>query len=113
MEGGAGSMARQIADGLGDGVHLRTPVRAITQRDDRVVVEADELSVSARHAIVSVPPRSPWRSHSIRCSQRTGERCTPTRWPDRSRRPSSCTTSRSGGQTASAARVRSPVRSAR
>jgi monoamine oxidase len=56
VEGGAGSIATQIADGLGNGVHLRTPVRAITQRDDHVVVEADEASVSARHAIVSVPP---------------------------------------------------------
>jgi monoamine oxidase len=56
VEGGAGSIATQIADGLGAGVHLRTPVRVITQRDDRVVVEADEVSVSARHAVVSVPP---------------------------------------------------------
>jgi monoamine oxidase len=37
-------------------VRLNTPVRAITQREDRVLVVADEVSVSARHVVVSVPP---------------------------------------------------------
>jgi monoamine oxidase len=56
VEGGAGSMARRMADDLGDGIHLRAPVRAISQRDDHVVVEAGELSVSARRVVVTAPP---------------------------------------------------------
>jgi monoamine oxidase len=54
--GGAGSIAEGIADGLGDAVRLNAAARAITQREDRVLVVADEVSVSARHAVVSVPP---------------------------------------------------------
>jgi len=56
VEGGLGSIARRIADALGGSVRLGTPVRAITQRDDRVLVAGDELEVSARRAVVSVPP---------------------------------------------------------
>ena len=37
-------------------VHLNAPVRSITQRRDHVVVEAGDLTVSARHAVVTVPP---------------------------------------------------------
>ena len=37
VEGGAGSIARKVADELDD-VRLRTPVRSITQRSDSVVV---------------------------------------------------------------------------
>jgi monoamine oxidase len=56
VEGGAGSIAQRMATTLGDSVRLSAPVRSITQRHDGVVVEADGLSVSARHAVVSVPP---------------------------------------------------------
>ncbi|HEV3227033.1 MAG TPA: FAD-dependent oxidoreductase [Acidimicrobiales bacterium] len=56
VEGGAGSIARRMADELGDAVRLNSPVRTITHRDDRVVVDADEVSVTARHAVVAVPP---------------------------------------------------------
>ncbi|MEY2437575.1 MAG: monoamine oxidase, partial [Acidimicrobiaceae bacterium] len=56
VDGGAGSIAQQIADGLGDAVHLSTPVRSITQHADHVVVEAGDLAVSARDAVVTVPP---------------------------------------------------------
>jgi monoamine oxidase len=56
VEGGAGSMARLMADALGDAIHLRAPARSITQHDDHVVVEADDLVVAARHAVVAVPP---------------------------------------------------------
>src|SRR5437660_5582834 len=56
VEGGAGSIAQRVADALGDAVRLSTPVRSITQRNDHVVVGADDLAVSARHAIVAVPP---------------------------------------------------------
>jgi monoamine oxidase len=45
-----------MADELGDAVRLSTPVRTITQHDDRIVVEGGDVSVSARHAVVSVPP---------------------------------------------------------
>ncbi|MDQ1449356.1 MAG: monoamine oxidase [Actinomycetota bacterium] len=56
VEGGAGSIAQRVADDLGDAVRLRAPVRSIAQRDDHVVVEAGDITVSARHAVVTVPP---------------------------------------------------------
>ena len=36
VDGGAGSIARRIADELGDAVRLNAPVRSITQHDDHV-----------------------------------------------------------------------------
>jgi monoamine oxidase len=54
--GGAGSIARRVADDLGAAIHLNTPVRAVTQRDEHVLVESAALTVSARHAVVAVPP---------------------------------------------------------
>jgi monoamine oxidase len=56
VDGGFGSMARLMADELGNAVHLRAPVQTILQRDDRVVVTADELAVSAAQVVLSVPP---------------------------------------------------------
>jgi monoamine oxidase len=63
VAGGAGSIARRVADALGTAIHLSAPVRAIRQKADHVVVEAapdaspgDAVAVSARHAIVTVPP---------------------------------------------------------
>jgi monoamine oxidase len=56
VEGGAGSIARLMADELGDAIHLSAPARSITQHDDHVVVGTDDLVVSARHAVVAVPP---------------------------------------------------------
>src|SRR5579862_6129655 len=56
VDGGAGSIAQRIAAELGDAVRLHAPVRSITQRDDRVDVAGDELTVSARHAVVTAPP---------------------------------------------------------
>jgi monoamine oxidase len=56
VEGGAGSIAERVADALGDSVRLHAPVRSITQRSDHVVVDAGDLTVSARHAVVTVPP---------------------------------------------------------
>ena len=56
VDGGAGSIAQRLADELGDAVHLNTPVRSIAQRDDHVEITADELTVGASHAIVSIPP---------------------------------------------------------
>lgn len=57
IDGGAGSIAQRIAHTLGDSVHLNAPVRSITQHDDHVVVEGNDLTVSARHAVVTVPPQ--------------------------------------------------------
>jgi monoamine oxidase len=54
--GGAGSIAQRVADALGTVIRLGTPVRAIRQTADRVVVEGTGASVSARRAIVTVPP---------------------------------------------------------
>ena len=56
VEGGAGSIAQRVADALGEAVHLNAPVRSITQHEDHVLVDADALTVSARHAVVTVPP---------------------------------------------------------
>ena len=56
VEGGAGSIARRVADELGASLRLSTPVRAIRQADDHVLVAGDEVTVLARDAVVSVPP---------------------------------------------------------
>lgn len=56
VNGGAGSIAQRIADQLGASIRLRTPVRAVTQRDDRVLVAGDDVTVTARSVVVSVPP---------------------------------------------------------
>lgn len=56
VDGGAGSIARRMADELGDAVRLNAPVRSISQREDRVVVETDDLVVSAPHAVAAIPP---------------------------------------------------------
>ncbi len=55
IEGGAGSIAARVADDLGDAIHLSSPVRSVAQRDDRVVVESDDLVVSAPHAVSAIP----------------------------------------------------------
>ena len=56
VEGGLGAIPRRMADELGDAVRLQAPVRTITQGDERVVVDAEGVSVSAAHAVVAVPP---------------------------------------------------------
>jgi monoamine oxidase len=56
VEGGAGSIAQRVADALGDAVRLNAPARSIRQREDHVLVDAGDLTVSARHAVVAVPP---------------------------------------------------------
>jgi monoamine oxidase len=56
VDGGAGSIARRVAEELGDSVRLGAPVRSIAQRSDRVLVEADGVSVTARRVVVTVPP---------------------------------------------------------
>jgi monoamine oxidase len=56
VDGGAGSIAQRVAAELGDAVRLAAPARSITQVDDHVVVTSDALTVSARRAIVAIPP---------------------------------------------------------
>ena len=56
IEGGAGSIAQRVAADLGGAVHLSAPVRSIEQRDDEVSVRCDAFDVTARAAIVTVPP---------------------------------------------------------
>ncbi|MGQ0831211.1 MAG: flavin monoamine oxidase family protein [Microthrixaceae bacterium] len=56
VDGGAGSIARRMADALGDSVHLGTPVRAIRQADDAVTVTSDLLTIRAGRAVVATPP---------------------------------------------------------
>ena len=56
VDGGAGSIARRVAEELGDAVRLNAPVSTIAQRDDHVLVESADLTVSARHVVVAVPP---------------------------------------------------------
>jgi monoamine oxidase len=56
VDGGAGSIARRMADELGDAVCLNTPVRTITQANDGVLVEAGDVTVTARSAVVAIPP---------------------------------------------------------
>ncbi len=56
VDGGAGSIAQRIAQTLGDGVHLSTPVRSVSQQRDRVVIDADGLTVTASRVVVATPP---------------------------------------------------------
>jgi monoamine oxidase len=56
VDGGAGSIARRVADRLAGSLRLGTPVRAITQGSDHVRVAGDALTVLAREVVVSVPP---------------------------------------------------------
>src|SRR4051812_18692920 len=56
VDGGAGSMAQKMAAELGGAVRLGAPVRLVSQRDDRVLVDTGSLEVTARHAVVAVPP---------------------------------------------------------
>ncbi|MDQ1475780.1 MAG: monoamine oxidase [Actinomycetota bacterium] len=56
VEGGAGEIARRVADELGDAVRVDSPVRSIAHDGDRVVVEAGDLVVTARNGVVTVPP---------------------------------------------------------
>jgi monoamine oxidase len=56
VENGAGSIAQRLAEALGEAVRLQAPVRRLTQSEEGVVVEAHGLVVSARWAVVAVPP---------------------------------------------------------
>ena len=55
--GGSQQVPMRMAEELGEGiVRLRAPVRRIEQRNDVITVLTDGLLVTARHAIVAIPP---------------------------------------------------------
>jgi monoamine oxidase len=54
--GGAQRVADALAERLGDQLRRSSPVRAIVQSSEDVVVQADGESVRARRAIVALPP---------------------------------------------------------
>lgn len=54
--GGSQLIPLRLADGLGDMVALRAPVRRIEQTDSQVVVTSDRGQVTASRVIVAVPP---------------------------------------------------------
>jgi monoamine oxidase len=55
-DGGAQAIPKRIAAELGDSVILSAPVRTITQRDGIVEVECQNVTVVARHVVMSAPP---------------------------------------------------------
>ncbi len=54
--GGTQQLSDAMAVELGDRVHRGHPARRIIQRDDRVRIEADGLTVDAHYVIVAIPP---------------------------------------------------------
>lgn len=54
--GGSQRLPLYLAESLGDRVRLDAPVRRIEQTDDAVTVTADDVALSARQAIVAIPP---------------------------------------------------------
>jgi monoamine oxidase len=56
FHGGSQLICKRIARKLGKRVVLRSPVRRIVQEHRRVEVESDRLTVSAKRAIVAIPP---------------------------------------------------------
>ena len=101
VDGGAGSIAQRVADELGDAVRLSAPVRSITQRDDRVVVDAgDVVGVGARTRSSPCRPRSSLDiAFDPVLPDDRADAVPQRRSPARRRRRSSSTTSRSGGPT--------------
>ncbi|HTY97040.1 MAG TPA: FAD-dependent oxidoreductase [Solirubrobacteraceae bacterium] len=56
VDGGLGGLAERVAAGLGEAVHLDSPVRSVTQHDERVSVSSERVNVSAAHVVLAVPP---------------------------------------------------------
>ncbi len=53
---GPQEVSRRLADRLGDAVRLASPVRRIRQRDSGVEAHTDDGAVSAKRAVVTLPP---------------------------------------------------------
>jgi monoamine oxidase len=56
LDGGAQLLPLGLAELLGGRVRLSSPVRAIEQRPESVLIRADGLEVEAGHAVVALPP---------------------------------------------------------
>jgi monoamine oxidase len=56
VDGGAGIMARLVAEELGERIELRAPVRAIEQSGTLARVVTDTAEVEARRVVVATPP---------------------------------------------------------
>jgi len=54
--GGSQLLAVRMAEQLGDAVVLGSPVWRISQRDNRVTVDSDRVTVTGRAVVVAVPP---------------------------------------------------------
>lgn len=57
VDGGAGSIAFAMAEAIGEAVRLNAPVRSVVQHADHVTVEADGITVDAKHLVMSIPPQ--------------------------------------------------------
>ena len=55
FDGGVGQVPAAMAGALGDAVVLQAPVGAVHQRADRVEVESDAVTVTARRVVLAVP----------------------------------------------------------
>lgn len=56
IKGGMISMARKMADSLGDAIVLNSPVTKISQDDNGVSVDSREATVKAKQVVVCTPP---------------------------------------------------------
>jgi monoamine oxidase len=54
--GGSQTVARRVAQRLGADIKLNQPVRRIQWNANGAVVQSDEISVTARHVIIALPP---------------------------------------------------------
>lgn len=54
--GGTQQLSQQMAEELGDVVHLEAPARAIRHTDSEVVVESDAGTFAGSYGIVAIPP---------------------------------------------------------
>jgi monoamine oxidase len=54
--GGSQQISKSLAKALGRRVITSSPVRSVTQRKGRVVVDSERITVDAKRAIVAVPP---------------------------------------------------------
>lgn len=76
---GSQSVSLRLAERLGDRVHLNTPVLTVRHSDERVILGASGLEVTARHAIFALPPTlagqlrydPPLPPHRAQLTQRT------------------------------------------
>lgn len=54
--GGSQEIAIRVANALGDSLVLNAPVRAISQANGKVTASGDSFSVTARQAVIALPP---------------------------------------------------------